>query len=108
MKLEFSKNILTVVREKGDPRFYGIKHGKGESRLLHQIKMKLNKLGYDLIKKRMCKDGHLTDQYQQYLRSRKIKKGAKNICIHNHMFAIRGAEEDFNNEGKVELMINCI
>ena len=54
-------------------------------------------MGYDLIKKRMWKDGHMVDDRQQYIRARK-KTGdpERDIMIWNTFFQIRGANEDFN------------
>ena len=71
MKVEIKGYCVVVTREEGDPRFSGVKNGAGESRLLYHIKNILNAQGYDLIKKRMHKDGHLMDNLQQYLRTRK-------------------------------------
>ena len=104
MRVEFSEYHVKVVREDGDPKFYGVGYGKGESRLFYNLKKLLNSQGYDLIKKRMWKDGHLTDDTRQYLRARKhYKEGWKNIAIHNGRWAIAGAEEDWNTDGEVTL-----
>lgn len=97
MKLEFKGENLIVTREPGDPKYYGVINGKGESNLLHAIKNQLNKDGYDLIKKRMWKDGHMVDDMQQYLRTRKKGAGKADIYILNNYWAIRGADVDFNN-----------
>lgn len=105
MKLEFKNNCLTVTREENDPKYYGTQNGAGESKLFHAIKNELNKQGYDLIKKRMWKDGHLVDDMQQYLRTRKKGAGKADIYIYNNYWAIKGANEDFNN-GEVELSVD--
>lgn len=105
MKLEFNGNTLTVTREPNDPKYYGTVNGKGESTLLHAIKVELNKQGYNLIKKRMWKDGHLVDDMQQYLRTRKKGAGKADLRIYNHNWAIKGAEKDFN-DGEVTLSID--
>ncbi len=96
MKLEFKGNTLVVTREEGDKKYYGIINGAGESNLLHAIKTELNKQGYDLIKKRMGKDGHLVDDMQQYLRTRKKGAGKADIYIYSGVWALRGINEDFN------------
>ena len=80
MILEFKGNALIVKREPTDKKYYGNHNAAGESNLLHAIKNELNKQGYDLIKKRMWKDGHLVDDMQQYLRTRK-KEQVKQTCI---------------------------
>ncbi len=103
MKIKITGHQAIVTREPDDPKYYGIKNGAGESRFLYALKKQLNEQGYDLIKKRMHKDGHLVDEKQQYLRARKrTKNPSKDIMIWNTFWAIRGAEEDFN-EGKVVL-----
>lgn len=96
MKLIFSETTLTVIREENDPKYYGTLNGAGESKLLHAIKKELNKQGYDLIKKRMAKDGHLVDDMQQYLRTRKKGAGIADIYIYSGFWAIEGANERFN------------
>ena len=105
MKLEFDKNSLLIYREAGDPNYYGIMNAAGESRLLYAIKKQLNANGWDLVKKRMHKDGHLMAEMQQYLRTRKPSGNPdKDIYIYNGYWQIRGAEEDFN-DGHVVLIV---
>jgi len=100
---------LTAVREKGDPKFYGELEAKGESNLLHYIKTELNKQGYDLIKKRMAKDGHMVSDIQQYLRTRSSKSKGPHIMIYNAYWQIASANDDWNKLGTVELAVvnNC-
>lgn len=106
MKLEMGESILKVIKEPGDLRFSGMKNAAGESRLLYHIKNILNTRGYDLIKKRMWKDGHLVDDIQQYLRARKRSGDPKkDIYIWNHNWCIRGAEEYLNEYGQVDLSV---
>lgn len=98
-KLIWAASSLTVVREEGDPKFYGVINAAGESKFLHWLKNLLNSQGFDLIKTRMWKDGHLTSDIKQYLRVRSpqaVKKGAPNIALHNEYWDIRGLEEDWN------------
>jgi hypothetical protein len=104
MILELKENRLIVKREPTDSKYYGNANGAGESNLLHTIKTELNKQGYDLIKKRMWKDGHLVDDMQQYLRTRKKGAGKADIYIYSGFWNIRGANEDFNN-GEVVLNV---
>lgn len=105
MKLQFNGNTLIVTREETDPKYYGTFNGAGESKLLYAIKNELNKQGYDLIKKRMWKDGHLVDDMQQYLRTRKRGRGKADLYIYNSGWMIRGANERFN-EGEVCLSVD--
>ena len=105
--LDFEKQTCTVKRESSDPKYYGARGAVGESKLFYHIKQKLNQQGYDLIKKRMCKDGHLMDELQQYIRSRKINPDSKPFCIYNTSWAIEGAEKPFN-DGVVCLRIEWL
>ena len=52
---------IVITKEKGDPKYRDGGYADGESTLLYNLKKHLNKMGYDLIKKRMHKDGHLVD-----------------------------------------------
>jgi hypothetical protein len=104
MKIKLEGSTLTVTREESDKKYYGMVNGKGEHNLFHAIKNELNKQGYDLIKKLMWKDGHLVDDMQPYLRTRKKGAGKADICIYSGFWALRGANEDFNN-GEVSLNV---
>lgn len=48
----------------------------------------------------MWKDGHLVYSDQHYLRTRSPKSPKPHIYIYNTRWAIAGAEEDYNDEGK--------
>jgi hypothetical protein len=95
-----------VVREPGDPKFHGRINAAGESKFLHHLKGVLNAQGYDFIKKRMHKDGHMVDEMQQYLRERKPVHG-RVLSIYNNSWAIEGAEVEFN-QGEVFLGVTNI
>jgi hypothetical protein len=106
MKIQIQDHCVIVTREKSDPVFSGIVNAAGESRLLYHIKNILNKQGYDLIKKRMWRDGHLMDEMQQYLRTRKKTGDPKrDIYIWNTNWNVEGAEVDFNTRGETKLAI---
>jgi hypothetical protein len=106
MKLKMREHSIVVTREPGDSRCSGVVNAAGESRLLYHIKKLLNTQGYDLIKKHMAKDGHLVDDLQQYLRTRKPSgETSKDIYIYNSMWAIEGAEEELNKTGSVTLSV---
>jgi len=105
-QITFAETYLTVKREEGDPKFYGVQNAAGESNFLYWLKNILNKqCGFDLIKKRMCKDGHLVDDMQQYLRTRSPKSGGPKIAIYNSRWAIEGLEKPWNEFGEVTLSI---
>lgn len=93
-----------VTRESGDPKFRDGSWGSGESRLLYHAKQILNKGGYDFIKKRMWRDGHLVSTEQLYLREKKVY-GKRQLAIWNQSWQIAGANKDFNEEGKVILTV---
>lgn len=105
MKIEFywNEGRIVVTREDTDPKYYGTQFAKGEHALFHAIKKQLQtEYGYDVIKKRAQKDGHMIgDEYQPYIRTRSKKKG---FMIYSGFYAVRGANEDFNN-GSVELFV---
>jgi hypothetical protein len=94
MKINIFKNKIVVKKEPTDKKFYTCYGGwsDGESQFLYAVKQLLKKAGYDVIKKRMYKDGHLVDDKQQYLRAR---NGV--WCAYNDHWAINGLNEDFNN-----------
>ncbi len=100
-------HYLLVEHEPGDRKFYGRVHAAGESALLYAIKTQLNSRGYDFIKKRMWKDGHMVDEYQQYLRERKATNG-RMLAIYSGFFAIEDANTRLNRNGKVELVVTDI
>ena len=82
------------------PGWYG-----AESRLLHHVKRILNQRGYDLIKKRMWRDGHIVGtEYSQYLRSRHVR-GTPSLCIYHANHAVEISAELFNKIGMVELAV---
>lgn len=74
-----------VIRRTG-PKVYN------ESHLMYMIKNELIKMGLDVIKKRMWKDGHLVDNEQQYIRDRKGR-----YCFFYTEHALRFMYEDYNN-----------
>ena len=77
--------LALVTRTKSDPKFYN------DSRLWYAICKYLNRKGYDVIKKLMCKDGHLVSDTQHYVRARN-----KTWCIHDPNYQIENAYVDFN------------
>jgi hypothetical protein len=96
---------VTFYRDKTDPRFHGMKFARGEHGLMHHIAKWLNARGFDLIKKRAQKDGHLIgDIYQPYLRCRKPRKDVPHIYIWSGFYQLRGADADWN-DGEVTLLL---
>jgi hypothetical protein len=103
-----------VYKQDGDPMFRPNKGDSSwsapgwygaESRLLYHVQKILNQRGYDLLKKKMWKDGHMfgTD-HSQYLRSRDFQ-GAQSLCIYHANHAVEIAAELFNKISLVELAV---
>ena len=69
-KLIWNTNSLKVIREENDPKFYGVVNAAGESHFLHWLKNLLNAQGFDLVKTRMWKDGHMTSDINKSPRVR--------------------------------------
>lgn len=103
-----------VYREPGDPVFrpnrsrsswsppgwYG-----AESRLLYNVGKILNRRGFDLIKRRMWRDGHMFgSEHSQYLRSRNLKT-TPSLYIYHADYALEVAAESFNVLGLVGLEV---
>ena len=103
MKVKLEKACCIVTKEKGDKKIREGQWGSAESCLLYRIKNILNKQGYDLIKKRMWKDGNMVDDEQLYIRSRKVLPKNKPFCIYNQRFALECAAEEYEKEGTVIL-----
>jgi hypothetical protein len=102
MKVTLAKNECKVIRENGDPKYYGM---SGESKLLHHIKLELIKQGYDVIKKLMWKDGHMYgDDNLHYIRSRRYTENDW-LFIYDNEYAIRAMTEDFN-KGELSLAVD--
>jgi len=102
MKVVIKGTQCTVTREPKDPRFKNTTWGSGASTLLYHVKQELIKQGYDLIKKRMWKDGHLVDDTCLYLRTRKPTGNPnKDIYVWDGNYMIRNIADKFNQEGEV-------
>ena len=105
MQIVFSSGHVTLTREKGDPRFYGVQHAKGEHGLFRYLARELNATGFDVIKKRAQKDGHMIgDEYQPYIRTRTARQDRTHIMIYSGFYQLRGANEDWN-KGEVSLIL---
>jgi hypothetical protein len=95
--------IVIVEKQDGDPYFHTTKWALAESTFLYHIKKQLIKAGYDCIKKRMWKDGHMVDNTQQYIRDRKGE-----WCIYNDNYFLYDAGEEFNKTGLVHLRFKSL
>lgn len=94
MKVEFKKHELIARKSVGD------KPIRGESQLLHRIKVELLRQGHDVIKKEMVKDGHMVSEGVYYLRQRRGK-----WSVWNSGYQIYDASEDYNKHGYTSLNV---
>lgn len=101
--LSLNGNRLICEREQGDPR-YTRGYALPESTLLYHIKQRLNAAGLDLIKKRMWKDGHMVDDLQQYIRSRKLSDFPA-VLIYNDAWQVADAADLLMDRGRVSFQI---
>jgi len=108
MRAAFSEGCacVTFYRDRTDPRFYGLRFARGEHRLFRFIARWLNARGFDLIRKRAQLDGHMIgDQHQPYLRCRKPKAGVPHVYVWSGFYALWGANEDWNKDRQVTLLL---
>ena len=93
MNIQIKKNTVVVTRTNDKEKFYN------ESTFLYHIKNELIENGYDVIKKRMWKDGHMMgDDTTQYIRDRNCK-----FAIYDGEWMIRSLYDDYNESGQVTL-----
>lgn len=97
--LDVKRGVCEVQKEYGDPRFTR-GYALPESTFLYHVLKALKAQGYDVIKKRMWKDGHMVDDTQQYIRTRKYMTAPDStpneFAIWNTNFAVCDAGEEFN------------
>lgn len=96
--LNFKDSTCFVQKEEGDPTFHDSGWSSAESIFLHHVKKELIKMGCDVIKKRMWKDGCMVDDSQQYVRARNF-----DFMIYNSRYAIYDAGLHFNETGMIIL-----
>lgn len=105
MYVALKKHTCEIWRQDTDPIFRSGGYGSADSRFLYHVKKALIARGHDVIKKRMWRDGHLTADTQQYIRSRKLEGG---FMIYDPDYAIRDLTKEFNKTGHVILSrVNC-
>jgi len=99
VELNFDKCYCRVTKEQGDPKFSGY---NAESTFLYHVKKELIKQGYDMIKTRMCKDGNMTAELHQYVRSRYPCR-EDSFAVFNDRYAIVDAGKEFTKNGEFDL-----
>lgn len=113
VELNLEKGYCKVTKEQGDPRFTrGGWSVDAESTFLYHVLKELKKQGYDVIKKRMWKDGHMVDDTQQYIRTRKYMDSEHfapgEFAIYNDAYALYDLGEEFNELKTGDTMENFI
>lgn len=96
MLIEINDYSVTVRREVGDKTY-----SKDDSWLMYAIKRELRRLGYDCIKKKAWKDGHLVDDDLYQIRDRK-----RRWMLYDSHHAARSLAKDFDDKGWVTLAIH--
>jgi hypothetical protein len=91
VQLSETEHTIKVIKQETDKKKYKKGYALPESGFLYDVMKELKKQGYDVLKKRMWKDGHLVDDDQQYIRERK-----GNFYIYNTQYALYDAGEEFN------------
>jgi hypothetical protein len=96
MLIEIRDHTVVLRREVTDKKYYN-----NESLFLYRAKQALVRLGYDCIKKRAWKDGHLVDDTLMCIRDRK-----RRWMLYDSQHAIRNLAENFDSLGEVSLSIH--
>lgn len=95
MIVVYQNGALRVLKEPGDRRY-----GKDESLFWYHLRCKLLEMGYDVVKRRMYKDGHMVLDSLFYVRDRKHR-----WCLYDNLSAVRFMSQDFDTKGEVSLSI---
>lgn len=110
--LDFDNHKCVITKEPGDPVFRNggwAGNYARENRFFYWVKKELIKQGHDVIKKNMGSDGHMTNDKQPYVRTRKPpledKHDKSRFMIWYGSWAINDAGEVFNEEGQVSLLL---
>ena len=91
--LDFENKVCKVLKEKDDSKFRHSGWTSAESTFLYHVLQSLKSQGYNVMKKRMWKDGHLVCDHQQYIRTKKISGG---FFIYNDEYSISDLGLEFN------------
>jgi hypothetical protein len=70
-----------------------------ETAFFYALKLAMQANGLDVVKKRMWKDGHMTDNYNLYIRDRKWK-----YCVVDPQHCVRAIYTEFNENRSVTMM----
>jgi hypothetical protein len=99
VKFNLADYKIEVIKEAGDKR-YKRGYALPESGFLYDVMQELKSQGYDVIKKRMAKDGHMMDDTQQYIRTRKYMTSPEGtfgeFAIYSRAYALVDLGEEYN------------
>jgi hypothetical protein len=98
VELDLENDTCKVIKEAGDPVFRRSGWALAESTFLYHVKIALMRQGYDVIKKRIWKDGNIVDETQQWIRTRKFGTytAPNEFAIFNLAYALCDLGEEFN------------
>ena len=107
VELNLNQHFCKVTRDANDLYFRrgGYSDVGAESTFLYHVQQALKDQGYDVIKKRMWKDGHLVNEFQQYIRTRSGLSKAGEFAIYNSRYAIENAGDAFNLDKEYTFMV---
>ena len=106
VELNFDHRYCKITREPGDSRITRSGYSNQyETTLLYKVKNELKKQGYNLIQKRMWKDGHLVSEHQNYLRTRTWNGNDGEFCIYNSSWQVEDAGKEYNRKGEYLFML---
>jgi len=98
MHFRFEGNSLIVSRGAGKKIY-------SESAFFHKLKLELIKVGFDVIKKEMAKDGHMVSEGIYYVRSRNMNKPGA-FMVWDGDYQIRATYTPYNeDDGWVRLSV---
>ena len=105
VKLNLDRGTCKVIREDTDRKYRAGGWANAESTFLYHVKKELIKQGFDVVKIRMNRDGHLVDDLQQYIRSRSGLSRPGEFAIYNDQYSIFDAGLRLNEQGEIDLTV---
>jgi len=107
VELNLEEGYCKVTKEDGDKYISTSGYSRQkETTLLYRIKKELIKQGYDMIQKRMWRDGHMVDDHQNYIRTRCSIDDDNWFGIYNGSWQIFDAGERYNQDGEITLAVH--